>query len=244
VGAGLNWRLFLAAALAATPLRLAADPAAPPVPAAPTTDILAYYPPAAKAAGVGGSATVECGGRTEHGGIVDCKLVSESPHGQGFADAALAMTAKAVENPKLDLAPDDRGPMKITFTFTAAPPGIHPDVLRQGWMDMRPVWTQPRTVADDNYPRAALRSGARGHVTLTCKVGDTGRFSECLVIEETPQNLGFGQAALKLASRVRMGPITADGIWTAGASIIFPLNFVPPLDDSDGPAPVFAPPPR
>ncbi|MBV9995458.1 MAG: hypothetical protein JO127_09610 [Caulobacteraceae bacterium] len=133
--------ILAVAVLIAAPLRLAADPAQPS-PAATSADILAYYPPAAKAAGIPGSAILDCA-RTEHGGLTGCTLVSEDPKGHGFGDAALAMSAKAVESPQVDLFPGHREPVKILFVFTPSPLGVRPNVLNPGWMlSLLEDWTQ------------------------------------------------------------------------------------------------------
>jgi TonB family protein len=190
-------------------------------PAYPPDDLLTYYPVAAKAAGISGSATVSCV-RPPHGGLAGCSLVSESPGAQGFGQAALAIAAKAVEDVQ---AVDNPGPMKITFTFKAAPLDIRPDVLRQGWTLVQPTWVRLPTIDEGNYPRAALRAGASGSASLKCHVDGAGELKDCTVAQETPPNLGFGAAALKLAPRFKMKPLTEDGLWTEGASLIIPIDF-------------------
>ncbi|MBV9995457.1 MAG: TonB family protein [Caulobacteraceae bacterium] len=196
----------------------------PDVVPAPLPDelLLAYYPAAARAARISGSATVSCE-RTEHGGLTGCSLVSEAPAAHDFGQAALAIAAKAVEGQ--ELAPSDRGPMKITFSFQAAPPDIHPDVLRQGWAFVRPDWVRLPTLDAGNYPRAALRARVGGVATMKCKVGGGGELKDCAVVGETPPDMGFGAALLKLSSRFRMKAVTDDGIWTDGLSVVIPIDF-------------------
>src|SRR5947209_581694 len=65
--------------------------------------VLAFYPPAARAAGIEGQATIRCT-RNAHMAMQACTLVSETPAGQGFGAAALAMAARSPDNPKLDFA--------------------------------------------------------------------------------------------------------------------------------------------
>ena len=54
-------------------------------------DLARVYPRAARRARVGGSATVRCRVQPD-GTVTDCLIVAESPDGQGFGPAAIAVT--------------------------------------------------------------------------------------------------------------------------------------------------------
>jgi protein TonB len=74
----------------------------------------------------------------------------------------------------------------------------------------RPRWLErPRDLAR-YYPRRAIPREVEGEVLLDCLVTTVGAL-DCAVLSETPQNWGFGEAALRIARDHRMAPATRDG---------------------------------
>jgi TonB family protein len=196
-------------ARAAPPSTAPAQAAAPEAP----DPVMAFYPAGAKAAGVEGQAIIRCR-RDEHLKMVGCSLVSETPSGQGFGAAALAMAAQSQPNLKLNL-PDEKAapPAETAIRFTLHPPTISPDITQVTHMLSQPsVINQPtRAQIMAAYPVRALSDGLEGRAAMVCEVTEKGGLSGCRVAAESPSGYGFGQAAIDLAGDYLVSPAKLDG---------------------------------
>ena len=229
--------LGLAGAFACT-AALADPPPAAPRPAPPLTTLntpdpaaaaaaLAYYPAAARAAGVEGQAVIACA-HNAHLALQACTLVSETPAGQGFGQAALAMAAKSPDNPKLNL-PDEaaKPPEQLTIVFSQRPPTISPDVTRMGHILSKPeIVTKPTNAQiQAAYPERALANQIEGGAAIDCIVDQNGKLERCEVAGEFPSGFGFGQAALDIAGDFLMKPRLLDGDPVSGAPVRVGVRF-------------------
>jgi hypothetical protein len=242
--------LILAGALAARPPLAHADPAAgapapppkaatpPPKPAPkPDDTFLVFYPPAARAAGVEGQATVKCS-RTAHLAMTGCTLVSETPAGQGFGAAALAMAAQSKDNPKLALREvANLAPQETTLRFTLHPPAITPDITLMAHVLANPsIVTKPTNAQiQAAYPSRALDDQVQGGAIIDCVVSEKGALQECRVAAETPVGYGFGQAAADLAGDFVMKPGELDGEPVGGRPVRISVGFTSPGTDPAAP---------
>jgi TonB family protein len=91
-------------------------------------------------------------------------------------------------------------------------------------------WLQKPTPQDfiASYPPKAAAEFLGGKASIGCKANDAGALTDCKVISEEPTNYGFGEAAVALAAKIRLG-------LPAGASrdVIVPLRFEPPVRQPD-----------
>ena len=90
-----------------------------------------------------------------------------------------------------------------------------------------PEWVR-RPSGDDFfkvYPRAAAAKDLSGRASISCQVVSAGTLADCVVIEEYPPDVGFGQAALRLASLFKMRPTTRNGQPVGGGTVRIPLRF-------------------
>jgi TonB family protein len=117
-------------------------------------------------------------------------------------------------------------------------PGIAPDATPLAAAVAKnyalPSHTDPdwlvRPSADDMsrvYPTAADQKQIPGKVRLQCAVDVDGFLADCEVKEETPTDMGFGNAALETTAYMRMKPATDFGVPVRG-SVIVTLNFALP----------------
>lgn len=88
------------------------------------------------------------------------------------------------------------------------------------------ILVQPTELATTlAYPKQAFSKRINGKVALDCEIDPGFRPVDCRVIEETPQGLGFSQAAYRLTKSYRFGPISKSGVNQIGARVRFVLRF-------------------
>ncbi len=61
------------------------------------------------------------------------------------------------------------------------------------------------------FPKAAMRTGTSGSAVITCIVTVQGAARDCLPIEEYPAEMGFGGAAVNLATQLSFRPAMHNG---------------------------------
>lgn len=110
---------------------------------------------------------------------------------------------------------------QTTAGDATAPVEAQPRVLK------RPLFRRLPTENDmaHRYPGPAFQKGIDGLVKLGCLVDPQGRLTACQVLEETPSDMGFGEATKSLAEIFRLGPISKDGEQTAGMTYIFKVTW-------------------
>ena len=111
-------------------------------------------------------------------------------------------------------------------TAAAAEP---PAIIAPGWI-AKPTAEDAQAV----YPRAAVEKRLEGRATLKCGVNAEGFLKECASIAEEPAGLGFGAAALAIAPKFQMAPVTKDGMKVAGGVVRVPIRFANPVQMAPG----------
>lgn len=219
--------LMIVGALAGAPAGSSAAPSAAPAAAA-SDATLAYYPAKARAEGVGGVAVLKCS-RNERLALTGCVLVSETPQGEGFGQAALAMAALSKPNPDVDIPKvKDQAPFEIAVRFALnGPEAITPDLTQIPHLVTRPVIVAKPTNEQIQavYPVRALSDQVEGVAVIDCRVTLQGALYACQVYREEPSGYGFGQAALDLAGKITMKPAMVDGRPIAGAEAPIAIPF-------------------
>lgn len=114
------------------------------------------------------------------------------------------------------ILPTPDWPLELFTDSSAAETPTHFVPLPPGPVEISaPDWiSRPRDLAA-YYPRRALERGVEGVVQLDCRVSVIGEL-QCVVRSETPQNMGFGAAALRIAADHRMHPARRDGVAVEG----------------------------
>lgn len=64
------------------------------------------------------------------------------------------------------------------------------------------------------YPRDAYKQGIEGEATVECTVKPNFRPGDCIVLNERPPGMGFGEAALKAVKQGRFDPKEPERVGT------------------------------
>ncbi len=144
-----------------------------------------------------------------------------APHAAAADVAPLAGAASAAAGARA--APGKRSAASACAAVAPAPPAA-PAVITS------PDWIRKPDGNDlaDLFPDRAQRLEKSGSTTMTCTVRANGMLTACAIVNEDPSGYGFGEAALKAASRFKMRPATADGRPVEGAKVTIPIRWTLP----------------
>ncbi|HEV2364496.1 MAG TPA: TonB family protein [Caulobacteraceae bacterium] len=184
-------------------------------------EISKYYPPLALKEGLSGKAVLKCTVNIS-GALQDCSVISESPDGVGFGDAALGVTQFMQFKPMLRGGRPIASPVILPVIFQL--PATKPHVIQN------PDWAKKPSADDINdvWPEKAMRLGVQGEAEIGCRVNAHGVLELCNIVSEKPPDMGFGAAALALAPRFQMRPMSIDGVPVSGAEVHIPIRFLTP----------------
>ena len=175
-------------------------------------DLARAYP--AKAANAEGYAVAHC--MVERSGdLTNCQIIKETPDKLGFGAAALDLARRFQIAPEWAKAPD-RGELWVDLPIRFPPPGAAQRTVAA------PIWlvgVDPDSAPQVFPPEAAAKGVTTGIGVAQCTVHPDGSLTDCSPEPGDPDGLGFSEAAVRLASVMKMNPWTADAAPVDGATV-------------------------
>jgi TonB family protein len=198
---------------------------------APTwSDLVAANPTAGSATPVAGSVGLRCR-INANGALSVCQVVSVVPKGRQFEVAAktLAETFELANNEAYRKGMDG---VLLNLGVSFPDPSQTAGERRLAKPEWKSVVT-PEAVTSV-FPAQALKAGLKsGRGTLDCVAKDSGALDQCKVVSEEPAGMGFGGAALSIATAMQLNPWNEQAGPVGGTLVRLPIVVKVP----DGAAP-------
>ena len=176
-------------------------------------DMVRAYPP--KAGKLDGYAAVHC--MVLRGGALNgCQIIKEDPGKLGFGAAAVTLARQFRVAPET-LAKHYTSSLWVDVPIRFFAPGSAAErtVVSPVWMAGMDPGRAPKV-----YPPEAAAAGVTsGRGVARCTVGADGSLTNCAPETAEPPGLGFSEAAVKLASTMKMAPWSADAAPVDGATV-------------------------
>ena len=83
----------------------------------------------------------------------------------------------------------------------------------------------PVYVPQPDYPPIALRRGISGYAVIEVVITETGGVRDPKLVEEYPENKGFGKYALRAAKKLKYKPRVVDGVAEEVPGVLYKFSF-------------------
>ncbi|THD78223.1 MAG: hypothetical protein E7812_11625 [Phenylobacterium sp.] len=141
------------------------------------------------------------------GDLTRCVVSKEEPTGRGFATAALTLAAQFRISPEVMKYAPHGAPIEVDIPIRLPPPGaVDRTVTAPAWV----AGVDPEAAPKLFPPEAAAKGVTSGRGTAKCLVTPDGTLADCAPESADPGGLGFSEAAVKLASTMRMNLWSSD----------------------------------
>lgn len=206
--------------------------------------VQAAYPASAKARGVAGAARLTCT-QAPAGELRECRVLAQSPVGEGFGAAALALADRFRARPS---AYSSR--ISFSVAFDQSPGAVDWVWLTNPFPGSTPAAPQGKAGkrGKDKAPPALIApppSPIAGRSRLRCQVAQGGELEACAVLESIPSDPEVARQALENLKGIRTRTWTKEGHSTIGSAVELNVAtgpYTPPWLVAAAPvAPVVAP---
>ncbi|THD81863.1 MAG: TonB family protein [Phenylobacterium sp.] len=180
-------------------------------------DWAAAYP--AKGGGVEGYAVAHCKVQPT-GALTRCVVEKELPTGHDFGKAAVALAGQFTVSPETMARAPRGAPIEVDVPVRFPPPAEAKDrtVREPFWI----VGSDPRSLMRD-FPAGVAKPGSPG-AQVACEVGADGALTGCRIELTSPDGLDFDDAAVRLASRLKMNLWSAEAGPVQGGVVHLPVR--------------------
>ena len=86
--------------------------------------------------------------------------------------------------------------------------------------DLIPVY-----VPEPRYPPRALKAGKTGYAVVEVTVTSAGGSKDVKMLEEWPENFGFGRSASKAAEKLKYNPRVVNGVAVEVPGVLYKFTF-------------------
>ncbi len=182
-------------------------------------DLAAAYP--SKGGGVEGYVAAHCA-VLPTGALTRCEAIKETPAGLGFGKAALSLTSKFQIDPSVVAKAPHGAPLWVDIPVRLPPPSTFADraITAPTWI----VKIDP-TIKAHFFPMTAAANGfVTGQGVARCTLAADGSMASCKPDTADPDGFGFSEAAVKLASTMKMNLWSADGAPVEGGVVRIPIR--------------------
>jgi TonB family protein len=194
----------------------------------PSFNDMAYaWPRSAAARGVGGRATIKCA-VNKQGFLENCSVQSEEPSGEGFGEAALALTPTMLFKPATRNGQPVVSLVSIPVTFRS--PGKF--LLRDSYILATPSWSKVPNTAQimAQLDKKVGDKFADGKVVFLCRLQKvTGRLQLCHMVNASEGMTQFKNVGDALTDDFQASPDTLGQVqsWpdNADALVFLPFSF-------------------
>ncbi|MCK9503909.1 MAG: TonB family protein [Porticoccaceae bacterium] len=83
----------------------------------------------------------------------------------------------------------------------------------------------PVYVPQPQYPRRAQSRGVSGYAVVRVIITTTGSVRDPVLLEESPENYGFGAAAVRAAEKLKYNPRVVDGVPQEVPGVLYKFSF-------------------
>lgn len=83
----------------------------------------------------------------------------------------------------------------------------------------------PVYVPQPQYPRRAQSRGVGGYAVVQVTITTTGSVRDPVLLEEHPDNYGFGNAAVRAANKLKYNPRVVDGVAQEVPGVLYKFTF-------------------
>ena len=181
----------------------------------------AAYP--ADGGGIEGYAVAHC--KLEATGVLaHCVTAREIPVGHGFGKAAVALAAQFRISPKTIAGAPKGAPLEVDVPvrFPAAAEAKDRVVRSPIWL----AGADPQTLIRQFPQNVPVKKASPGAV-VRCQVGADGGLTACETELTSPDGIDFDEAAVRLASHLRMNLWSADARPVQGGIVHLPVRLTP-----------------